>query len=471
MNIKNDFFINFKQKLLQWTEKQIYSPVSTIPFALFRIGFGCIILGTVWQLYEFKELIYDEIPFYKSQEINIKLPLFFWILVSISLILGLFTKWMSIANFVFAFCFIYPLQKFSYAFDSIFLCVSAWMMFAPIQNRFSLDKFLILKFHKKSLSNCTISLYGQILILLNITWVYVDAGIQKIQSELWQKGIGFWRYASIPSISSLGWQEFLNNQVIVYGVNYGIILFQLFFPIFLIIKRVRWIIVVVGISIHFSILLFFPIKLFSIAECFLYIFLIPHEFWNRFENNNPTKSINPKNVLYYAYFQAYIFFFYAIIWTQHEGIKKVFSPFLVVNKPFLGMVQHYLFIDKLQKENDFIYSIVYISDNKEIFLPIINQDGKADEYLSGRIWSHWDYVSNSTYFTEKELIESSQKFITYWIGKIKLENNEVFYFKIKRKPILIPSHWELNLWENNLKTYWEDYLILKLENGNFNIIN
>jgi hypothetical protein len=465
------FFTHPKQKLIQWTEKQIYNPVSTIPFALFRIGFACIILGTVWQLYEFKELIYDEIPFYKSQEINIKLPLFFWILSSIFLILGLFTKWMSIANFVFALCFIYPLKKFGYAFDSIFLCVSAWMMFAPIQHRFSLDNYLSLKFHKKPFSQLTISLYYQILILLNLTWVYVDAGIQKIQSALWQKGIGFWRYASIPSISSLGWQELLDSQFIVSGINYGIMLFQLFFPIFLIIKRIRWIIVFVGILIHFSILLFFPIKLFSIAECLLYIFLIPREFWNKFENNNSTESINSKKPLYYIYFQVYILIFYVIIWAQHEDLKKIVRPFLVVNKPFLGMVQHYLFIDKLEKKNDFIYSITYLSDNKEIFLPIINQEGKADEYLSGRIWSHWDYVSNSTYFNEKDLIASSQKFIAYWVVKNNLEQKGEMYFKIKRKPIVIPSEWQPNLWTKNANSPWEDYLLIKFEKGKIEVIN
>ncbi|GAB4332420.1 MAG: hypothetical protein OHK0038_08120 [Flammeovirgaceae bacterium] len=461
------FFLTFQQKIKRWTEKQIFSSFSTIPFAIFRVGFGCVILGTIWQIFEFKALIFDVVPFYKSHEINIKLPLFFWMLVSISLILGFLTKWMSIANFVFALCFVYPLRSFGYAFDTVFLCVSAWMLFAPIHYCFSLDSWIRTRVYKKAFPNHTISLYVQLLILLNLTWVYVDAGIQKVQSELWLNGIAFWRYASIPSISTLGWQALLNHQILTKIINYAIILFQLFFPILLIFKKIRWIVFWIGVSLHLSILLFFPIKLFSVAECLLYIFLIPNNFWNKFHKTTTEARHKNKFAHYYIYFQIYVFISYAIIWTQNPFLQKLFSPFLVINKPFLGIVQHYLFIDELQKQNNFTYSIVFLSDNKEIFLPVIDEEGKPDKYLTDRIWSHWDYVSNSTFYKENELLESSKRFIAYWIGKQKLD--KVLHFKIKRKPLQVPSEWKPNIWTQNLNAGWQDYYCLKFENGIFEL--
>lgn len=451
------FYVYLTQKL--------QAPFSTIPLAIFRITYGIVLLGTILQLYAYKELIYDSVPFLSPSSLTIKLPLFFWLLNTVFLIVGILTKWVSVANFIFSLCLVYPLREFSYAFDSIMLSINAWMMIAPVGSRFSLDNVLF-----RSSRKYIPSFYVYLLLTIALIWVYLDAGIQKLLSPLWREGIAFWRYASNPAVSSLSANWLLDQQWICYTINYNVIAFQLTFPLLLLWKRFRWYVVIGGLSLHIGILVFFYIPLFSLTECLLYLFLVPQTFWRKWEKHpaTPFSELPQRITSFFIFFQGYVAVFYIVIILQNPVLQKIFSPFLVVNKPLLGMVQHYLFIEELQQPTSYVYSIVYESEEGEFFLPLITEKGTPHRLLHDRLWSQWDYASHPRFFEEKKFRSLLQRQIVFWLVKTgKYDEKATYFFKIKRKPVIRRITWQKGLQEEYQKLVWEDYWKVTFSEGTF----
>lgn len=441
------------------------APFSTIPLGIFRIAYGLILLGVVFQLYAHKELIYDDVPFLKPAQLNIKLPLFFWLLNTLFLILGWLTRWVSVANFVFSLCLVYPLREFSYAFDTVMLSINAWMMIAPIGKRFSVDSTW-----RQAYQTHVPSFYSYLLLTTAVVWVYVDAGVQKLLSPLWREGIAFWRYASNPAISRLNSQWFLDNRWLCYAINYGVMVFQLSFPLLLFIKPLRWYLIFLGLSMHVGILIFFPIPLFSLTEIFLYLFLVPSSFWQKFDAPLSSSLVLPRWITpFFVFFQAYVCLFYLVIILQNPTLQKLLSPFLVLNKPLLGMVQHYLFIENLHGAERYTYSIVYSSQtNKSEFLPLITEEGVPHVRLYDRLWSQWDNVSHPRAFEEKNFRSHVARQIVFWlISTGKYHENHPYFFHVKRKRIVSPAEWREGLREEHQKSVWENYWSVKFLGNTF----
>ena len=80
--------------------------VSASGLALFRVFYGFCLLFEVIQLFYFRHLVFDKIPYFEPSEIDFTVPLLLWILSIICVILGLFTRTSSIINYLFSIVFI-----------------------------------------------------------------------------------------------------------------------------------------------------------------------------------------------------------------------------------------------------------------------------------------------------------------------------------------------------------------------------
>ena len=109
--------------------------VSASGLALFRIFYGFVLLFEVMQLFYFRHLIFDKIPYFEPSEIDFTIPLVLW-MVSIScIILGFFTRFSSVINYLFSIVFLSTISSYEYH-----------MFYAYMGVNFLLNLLILIKF-------------------------------------------------------------------------------------------------------------------------------------------------------------------------------------------------------------------------------------------------------------------------------------------------------------------------------------
>lgn len=69
--------------------------------AIFRIAYSMIFLAEIIQIFFFRHLIFDRIPYIDEGAIDVTFPLMVWMVFVILIILGLFTRMASVVNYFF----------------------------------------------------------------------------------------------------------------------------------------------------------------------------------------------------------------------------------------------------------------------------------------------------------------------------------------------------------------------------------
>ncbi|MEJ7664630.1 MAG: hypothetical protein WKG07_36500 [Hymenobacter sp.] len=78
--------------------------VDGIGLAVFRAVFRTVLLVEVGQLFYFRHLIFDVVPFVEVAEIGFTTPLLLWMATLVLLILGLWTRPAAAVNYGFCLC-------------------------------------------------------------------------------------------------------------------------------------------------------------------------------------------------------------------------------------------------------------------------------------------------------------------------------------------------------------------------------
>src|SRR5690606_15745147 len=171
--------------------------------AVFRIAFALVLLGEVIQLYYFRHLTFDKIPYLIPGEIEMWPILLFWMGALIFVILGLFTRTAAIINYILTVVVVGTISSFEYHMFYSYLIISFLFIFLPLSKTFSLDRLLL----KLKYSNTrfrynppqTVSVLAYYLpLLMGIGFVYFDSLFFKYTSHLWLNGLGMWLPASMP---------------------------------------------------------------------------------------------------------------------------------------------------------------------------------------------------------------------------------------------------------------------------------
>ena len=260
--------------------------VSASGLALFRIFYGFILLFEVMQLFYFRHLIFDKIPYFIPSEIDFTIPLVLWMFSIFCVILGLFTRFSSVINYLFSIVFISTISSYEYHMFYAYMGVNFLLMFVNTSQVFSFDRLR----RKLKYSNSR-QLFNQprnvsvlnyyILILVALAFVYFDSVFFKSASPIWLKGWGMWLPASLPHFTHFNTSSILNLKWLILSLGYLTFVFETIFIFTFFRKQWRLPLLIIGLGLHLGILICFPIPWFALGVMSIYILMIPHKFISR----------------------------------------------------------------------------------------------------------------------------------------------------------------------------------------------
>jgi predicted DCC family thiol-disulfide oxidoreductase YuxK len=264
--------------------------------AIFRIAFCVVLLGEVLQLFYFRHLIFDKIPYLIPGEIEMWPVLLFWIIALVFIIFGLFTRTAALINYLLSVVVIGTITSFEYHMFYSYLIINFLFIFLPISKTISLDRLLLkLKYSNTQFRYhppVTVSALSYYLpVLLGVGFFYFDSVFFKFNSKLWLTGLGLWLPSSLPQAIFANISPLLNIKYLVIGMGYLTLIFESLFLFVFWRKKWRIPTLVIGIGLHIGILICFPIPFFALGFSAIYLLMVPVKFWrNIFNTGKQTKK-------------------------------------------------------------------------------------------------------------------------------------------------------------------------------------
>lgn len=277
-------------------DKIFNTKVDALGLSVFRILYAVIISFEIANLFRFRNIVYDKIPFDYVGEINVIYIFGLWVLVLICLFLGLFTRTAVLLNYIFGIIVFGSASKFEYHVFYTYTGVNFLLLFMPISRVFSLDS-LIIKV-KYSHIGKTFKVDRKILeinyllpVYVGIALIYFDSIFLKLQNKLWTSGLGVWLPSSIPMAVWHDTSLLLNQKEVMYFLGYFVLVFEALFIFLFWFKKIRLPLMFIGIFFHIGILITYPIPLFALAFVVIYLLLVPASFWLRIATLFKSKKI------------------------------------------------------------------------------------------------------------------------------------------------------------------------------------
>jgi len=258
--------------------------VNSSGLAIFRVVWGLVLLLEIFQLFTYRDLRFDTIPFIKGFEITLGPIILVWFFCVLFIIFGFKTKLNTLLNYFFSILFFGSLYTQEYQVFKIYIAVSFILMFIPISNSYSIDNLIIkIKYTKNNYLHKTKNkvsvIYYYILILIGFGFFFFDSSLHKLGSESWINGYGVLDPLLLPNFRVNESTFLVKNIFLLKLINYSILIFEFLFVFIFFIKKLRWTIVFIGICIQFGVLFYSPTPLFSLALSSLFILIIPLNTW------------------------------------------------------------------------------------------------------------------------------------------------------------------------------------------------
>lgn len=151
--------------------------------AIFRIAFTTVLLFEVLQLFYFRHLIFDVIPYIETYEIAVYPIFIFWIMALLFLLFGFFTKTAALVNYILTVILLGTTSSYEYHMFYSYLTVSFLFIFLPVSKNISLDRLVFTK-HTSNKSQKVSVLSYYLPVLVGIGFVYFDSVFFKLTSPL-----------------------------------------------------------------------------------------------------------------------------------------------------------------------------------------------------------------------------------------------------------------------------------------------
>jgi predicted DCC family thiol-disulfide oxidoreductase YuxK len=263
--------------------------------AIFRITYAIVLLCEIAQMYYFRNLIFDKIPYLELAEIKFAIPIVIWFISVLFILFGAFTRWAAVINYLFSLTLIGSITSYEYHIFYVYMGINFLLIFVPISQNFSLDRL----FQKLKYSNTTFQytptknvsqFFYFILLFVGIGLVYFDSFFVKLDAYSWLHGLGMWMPSSFPMMVINDLTPFLNMKWLMYLFGYITLLLEFFFIFLFFRKKFRVIIFFIGLLLHLGILMIFPIPWFALAVISIYLLLIPISFWQKIFNFKSQKT-------------------------------------------------------------------------------------------------------------------------------------------------------------------------------------
>jgi uncharacterized membrane protein YphA (DoxX/SURF4 family) len=454
--------------------KLLENKLHPVGLSIFRILFSTVLLFEAIFIFNHRQLFFDPLPFIDQSPIETGLPLIIWMVVLVFLILGYKTRIAAVLNYIFILVFISSLNSFEYHIHYTYTGISFLFLFLPIGNTLSIDQK-----NRATSIHLVSKLHYLLPLVAGVGLVYFDSVFYKLSSDVWSKGMGMWLPASLPYVSILPANSFLNNEWVMTFLGYITFVFEVLFLFLVWFKRARVSLLIIGVGLHIGILICFPIPLFAFGVITLYILLVPISWWKRLGLNRNTEvykpDINPRHKKLYLYMcivlcvlQLNITLNYSLVLKPvMESIYEKLPGKTYVNKgrdnlrvfstKFFGITTHAVFMDSHFKGYNHIIAVKYVRGANELWLPIIDKEGRPGELLSGATWVNWTWRVSSPKIDHEQLKKGLKRYVSFYAGKNNLDlKNGKFIILVKRIDVPNKFEWEEDFLEEQIKKPWSE---------------
>jgi vitamin K-dependent gamma-carboxylase len=251
--------------VLPWS--RLFAPVDSASLAVFRMGFGAVMMWEVWRYFTYGWIsaYYIQPGFYFSYYgfewvkpwPGIGMYVHFTLLgvLALCILLGLFYRFSTMLFFLgFSYIFLLDQSRYLNHFYLVAL-ISFLLIFVPANRLWSLDAW-----RKPDSRSDVVPRWSLWLLRAQIGMVYFFGGIAKLNED-WLHGepMRMWlaERSSFPLIGHLFTEEWM-----VYLFSYGGLLFDLSFVPLVLWRRTRWLALAIGLIFHLTNARLFTIGIF-----------------------------------------------------------------------------------------------------------------------------------------------------------------------------------------------------------------
>lgn len=275
--------------------------ISGYGLSVFRIVYSLVLLGEICQIFYFRHLIFDKIPYLIPAEINFGIPIVFWAISVFFILCGVFTRTAALINYLLSAILIGSISSYEYHMFYAYMSVNFLLLFLPVERNLSIDRlFLKLKYSNTRFNYSpptkvnVLSYY--VPIVVGVAFVYFDSIFFKYSSEFWRGGLGLWLPSSLPQVVLWPIEPVLDSKYLVLFLGYLTLIFESVFLFTFFRKKWRVPLLIIGIGLHIGILICYPIPFFALGMCAIYLLMVPVSFWEKLFN---IKKTNPAMTFYY----------------------------------------------------------------------------------------------------------------------------------------------------------------------------
>lgn len=477
-----------------------------LSLGVFRFCYACMLFLEVCHLFYFRHLILDPIPYLQPAPSLLSILLVIWLGTIVCVIAGYRTTISCILNYLFSVIFLgtllYP--HYEYHIDYVYIGVNFLLILAPVSDRFSLDAVRRKK-NNQRIPIRNYSIHINALIFIGIALIYADSVIYKFGSSMWRDGLGVWLPASLPQISWIEVpQVLLDQKWLMLLLSYLTLLFETSFPIIMWWSSCRSVLFLIGIGLHFSIGLVFPIPFFGLTYVALYLLLLPPKFWHsldvklqaRFKHkpfNLEDRSqhrifglaIRDKlaltTICLAALLQTCISIgrfphlpekinqpvFRAVLSQITNVCVKVRTAIITPAHTLLGIADHGVFVDAHFQNYNRLFAVRFRDPHgNHQLLPLTNPDGSPGMYPSGRVWALWCFRVNGPGVSRERFEYGVKRLTAFWAykNKISLMNAE---FEVIVRPIHSSFEWKKGHLATQKQSQWRPAGTITWKEGQF----
>lgn len=257
--------------------------------AVFRAAYAAVMIGDVWQMFAFRRLIFEPLPFETAGEIDPTGLLLAWLAALICLAVGWQTRAAAAVNFACSLLTLATFRQYEYHLDHLAHGINLLLVFLPVAEVWSVDAWLRHRQVRPILGRASehpgihpLNVFALLLIGLGLP--YLDSCFWKLGQESWLSGLGVWHFASLPHNTWVNpelLQHLLNRQWLMTAANYATLGLEAGFIFLMWSRRCRaWLLLPIGTVLHVGIVVAFPIPFFALVMLALYALVVPAEWWN-----------------------------------------------------------------------------------------------------------------------------------------------------------------------------------------------
>jgi predicted DCC family thiol-disulfide oxidoreductase YuxK len=148
-------------------------------------------------------------------------------------------------------------------------------------------------------------------------------------------------------------------------------------------------------------------------------------------------------------------------------IQKASYPLSLFSKTFFGITTHAVFMDShFNGYNHIIAVEAETKQGKKIWLPIIDKEGHADNYVYSFNWVKWTFRVDAPQINQESLKKGIKDFATFWAVKNGYDIHNIS-FNIFMKRCDIPKHWEYDFLRKQKNRPWEKIGSAAWQQNNF----